>query len=84
MLKKYTEILKKVSILMNIEFNSEPIYGDNDKCIKAKIKSYGDKGNTHFLGKKTPKENAWYKCFLLIILDFVIRLSKKYYPRILL
>ena len=58
MLKKYTEILKKVSILMNIEFDSEPIYGDNDKCIKAKTKSYGDKGNTNFLDKKTPKENA--------------------------
>ena len=43
---------------MNIEFDSEPIYGDNDKCIKAKTKSYGDKGNTHFLGKKTPKENT--------------------------
>ena len=26
----------------------EPVYGDNDKCIKAKIKSYGDKVNTNF------------------------------------
>ena len=43
---------------MNIEFDGEPIYGDNDKCIKAKTKSYGDKGNTNFLDKKTPKENA--------------------------
>ena len=58
LLKKYTKICERVSILMNIEFDSEPIYGDNDKCIKAKTKSYGDKGNTHFLGKKTPKENA--------------------------
>ena len=28
---------------MNIEFNSEPVYGDNDNYIKAKINSYGDK-----------------------------------------
>ena len=29
---------------MDIEFDSEPVYGDNDKYIKTKIKSYGDKG----------------------------------------
>ena len=28
----------KVNILMNIEFDSEAVYGDNDKYIKAKIK----------------------------------------------
>ena len=25
---------------MNIEFDSEPVYGDNDKYIKTKIKLY--------------------------------------------
>ena len=29
----------KVSSLMNIKFDSEPVYGDNDNCIKTKIKS---------------------------------------------
>ena len=38
-LQKYTKILGKVSSLMNIEFDSELIYGDNDKHIKTKIKS---------------------------------------------
>ena len=47
-LKKYTKIWEKVSILMKIKFDSEPVYGDNDKYIKAKIKSYGDKVNTNF------------------------------------
>ena len=61
-LKNYTKISEKVSILMNIEFDSEPVYGDNDKYIKAKIKSHGDKLNTNFQGKKIPKENASYKC----------------------
>ena len=41
---------------MNIKFDSEPVYGDNDKCIKTKIKLYGDNGNTIFQGKKIPKE----------------------------
>ena len=51
---------------------------------KGKKKSYGDKVNTNFQGKKIPKENASYKCFLLIMLDSVIRVSKKYYSQTLL
>ena len=41
---------------MNIELDSELVYGDNDKYIKAKIKSYGGKVNTNFQSKKIPKE----------------------------
>ena len=48
LLKKYTKIWGKISSLMNIEFDSEYVYGDNDKYIKTKMKSYGDKMNTHF------------------------------------
>ena len=35
-LKKYTKIWERVSNLMNIKFDSEPVYGDNDKYIKTK------------------------------------------------
>ena len=28
--------------LLNIKFDSEPVYGDNYKYIKIKIKIYGD------------------------------------------
>ena len=55
LLKKYTKIWEKVSILMNIELDSEPVYGDNNKYIKAKMKSYEDKVNTNFQDKKIPK-----------------------------
>ena len=48
LLKNYTKIWERVSSLMNIEFDSELVYGDNDKCIKTKIKSYGDEINTNF------------------------------------
>ena len=43
---------------MNIEFDSEPVYGDSDKYIKTKIKLYEDKVITNFQGKKIPKENT--------------------------
>ena len=69
---------------MNIELDSELVYGDNDKYIKAKIKSYGGKVNTNFQSKKIPKENALYKCLSLIMLDSVTGVSKKSYPQILL
>ena len=39
LLKKYNKILERVSNLMNTEFDSEPVYGDNHKYIKTKIKS---------------------------------------------
>ena len=38
LLKKYTQIWKKVRNLLNIKFDSEPVNDDNDKYIKAKIK----------------------------------------------
>ena len=86
LLKKYTEIWERVSNLMNIEFDSEPVYGDNDndKHIKTKIKMYEDIVNTNFQGKEVPKENASYDCLSLVILDSVIRVNKKYYPQTLL
>ena len=66
-LKKYAKIWERVSCLMNIEFDSKPAYGDNDKYIKTKIKSYVDKINTNLQVKNIPKENAscsvyhWYR-----------------------
>ena len=84
LLKKYNKMWEKISNLMDIGFDSEPVYGDGDKYIKAKIKMYGDRVNTNFQGKKVPKENASYKCLSLIMLDSVIRVNKKYYPQTLL
>ena len=75
LLKNYTEIWKKISNLINTNFDSEPIYGDNDgdndKYIKTKIKSYGVKKKI-FQGNKT--ENASCKYLSLIKLDYLQKL----------
>ena len=84
LLKKYTKVWGKGSILMNIEFYSELVYGNNEKYIKKKVKSYGDKVNTHFQDKKIPKGNVSYNCLSLVTLDSFIRVNKKYYPQTLL
>ena len=83
LLKKYTKIWQRVNSLINIEFDSEPVYGDKDKYIKTKIKSYGDKINTNFHGIKIPKENASYKFLSSTILDSAIKVNKKYHPQTL-
>ena len=57
LLNKYNKIWEKVEELLNVKFESKPIHGEDDKYIKVKIKSYQDKVNTNFQGKKTPKEN---------------------------
>ena len=52
LLKKYNKIWEKISNLMNIKFDSEPVYDDIDKYIKTKIKLYENKVNTNFQGKQ--------------------------------
>ena len=84
LLEKYREIWRRVNNLMDIEFDSKPAYGDVDKYLKTKIKMYKDDVNTNFQGKEVPKENASYDCLLLITLDSVVRVNKKYYPQTIL
>ena len=62
---------------MNIEFDSEPVYGDNDKYIKTKLKIYEDRVNTNFKDKMVPKESVSCKCVPLIMLHSVISVNKK-------
>ena len=39
---------------------------------------------TNFHNKKMPREKAPCKCLLIIMIDSVIRVNKKYYPQTLL
>ena len=82
--KKYNQIWKRVAQLLEIEFDSKPVYGDNDKYIKTKIKIYADSMITNFHNKKMPKEKAPCKCLSIIMIDSVIKANKKYYPQTLL
>ena len=84
LLKNYNKIWEKVEKLMKIDFESRPVYGDDDKYIKTKIKIYPGRVITNFHDKKIPKEKASCKCFSIIMLDSVIKENKKYYPQTLL
>ena len=84
LLKNYNKIWEKVEKLMRIDFESKPVYGDDDKYIKTKIKIYAGSMITNFHNKKMPKEKAPCKCLSIIMLDSVIKANKKYYPQTLL
>ena len=81
---RLNQIRKRTEKLLKIEFDNEPVYGDNDKYTKTKVKVYNNSMITNFQGKAMPKENVSCKCLSIIILDSVIKAKKKYYPQTLL
>ena len=84
LLKKYSKIWETIEGLMKITFESKPVYGEDVKYIKTKIKMYAGSLITNFHNKKMPKEKAPCKCLSIIMIDSVIKAKKKYYPQILL
>ena len=84
LLKKYIKIWETIEVLMKMTFESKPIYGEDVKYIKTKIKTYAGNIITNFHNKKMPKEKAPCKCLSIIMIDSVIKANKKYYPQTLL
>ena len=76
---------KKMEKLMGKDFNTKPTYGDDEKYIKTKIKSYEDNITTNFYhkkgSKKVPKEKIPHKCLSIIILDSILYAYEKYHPK---
>ena len=52
LLKKYNQIWKTIEKLLKIELDSEPVYNDNVKYIKRKIRIYSNSMTTNFHRKK--------------------------------
>ena len=81
LLKRYDKTWEKVEKLMKINFESKPVYGDDEKYKKAKIKIYAGSVITNFHDKKVPKQKISYKCLSMIMVDSVIKANKKYNPQ---
>ena len=88
LLKNYNRICKKIEELMGIKFITKPTYRDDEKYIKAKIKTYEDNITTNFYNKKgskkAPKEKIPHKCLSIITLDSILYGYQKYHPQIFL
>ena len=75
LLETYNEIWKKVSNIINKEFDSKLVY--NEKYLKIKIKSHNGKINKNFQNNKIRKEGSQYICLSVIFIETVYRKDKK-------
>ena len=82
LLEKYNKICKKVSNIINKEFDSKPVY--NEKYLKTKIKSYDGKIKTSFHNIKIPKEGSHCICPSVIMIDSAYRKDRDYYSQVFL
>ena len=83
-LKKYNKIWEKTEKLIKIDFESKPVYGDDNKYRKIKIKINTDNIITNFYNKQMPQEKAPCKCLSIVMLDSVIKANIKCYLQTLL
>ena len=81
-LKKYKGIWTKIDYLKNIELNALPVY--DDRYIKIKIKTFGDKVYTNYLGAHVPEDDMDCESFTVISIDSLLVYGSKYYLQIYL
>ena len=77
LLEKYKTIWTKTADLKNIELNALPVY--DDRYIKAKIRTYGDKVYTYFCCLNVPEDDIECKYFTVIFTDSLLLSENKYY-----
>ena len=51
---KYNEIWNRIKSILNVKFDSQPIY--DNKYIKTKVKTFNNKINKLFSGDEIPKK----------------------------
>ena len=80
LLEKYNEIWEKVKNNIKKGFDSDVV--QNEKYLKAQIKSYNGKINTNFHNNKIPKEGSQFICLSVTLTVF--RRGKNYSPQVFL
>ena len=74
LLEKYRSIWTKIKDLKNIHLNALPVY--NDRYIKTKIRTYGDKVYTIFRGLNAPEDDVECGPFTVISTDSLLVYKK--------
>ena len=73
--EKYEKIWDVIKNKLGIKFHGEPVY---DKTyITSKVRGFGGKIKTNYLGNEVPEENMHYICIACITIDSVMRIDKK-------
>ena len=81
-IEKYRKIWDKVTNSSKNGLDSEPLY--NKKYQRMKIKSYEGKVCKNFHDGGIHKEGSYCIFLSVILIDFVFKISKYYYPQMLL
>ena len=74
-LEKYKSIWTKVEYLKNIKLNALPVY--NNRYVKAKIRTFGDKVCIDFRGLYVPEDDIKCESFTIISIDSLPAYEKK-------
>ena len=77
--------MEKIEKLMKIDFNTKTTYGDDDKYIKTRIKTYKDSIITNLYNKNRSKkileEKVPHKCLSITILELSFMNMKNITPK---
>ena len=82
LLEKYKAIRIKIEDLKNIKLNALPVH--DDRYIKTKIRTFGDKVYTNFRGLNVPEDDKECEYFTVISIDFLLVYDTKYYLQLYL
>ena len=76
LLEKYKTIWTKIEDLKSIELNVLPV--SDDRHIKTKIRTYGDKGFTNVCGSNVPENDIECESFTVISIDSLLAYKSNY------
>ena len=82
LLEKYKAMWTKIEDLKNIELNYLAVY--DDRYIKTKIRTYGDKVYTNVRGLNVPEDYIECECFTVISINSLLVYQNKYYLQVYL
>ena len=82
LLEKYKAIRIKIEDLKNIKLNALPVH--DDRYIKTKIRTFGDKVYTNFRGLNVPEDDKECEYFTVTSIDFLLVYDTKYYLQVYL
>ena len=82
LLEKHKNIWSKIECLKSIELNALPVY--DDRYIKTKVRTSGDKVYTNFRGLNVPENDTECESFTVISIDSLLVYENKYYLQVYL
>ena len=82
LLEKYKTIWTKIEDLKNVKLNTLPVY--DERYIKTKIGTYGNKVYTNFRCLNVPEDDIESECLTVISIDSLLVYENKYFLQVYL